>query len=56
MTADATQPVARRLVGVYNANGGIVGELSYVLGKVKGSAHCALCDISHGKSFRAKKD
>lgn len=45
-----------RLVGIYNANGGIVGELTYVLGKLKGTAHCALCDISHGKSFRAKEE
>ena len=45
-----------RLVGIYNANGGVVGELTYVLGKLKGTAHCALCDISHGKSFRAKKE
>jgi hypothetical protein len=35
------------LVGVYNADGGVVGELRYVLGKVFGRAHCALCDITH---------
>ncbi|MGQ4574981.1 hypothetical protein ACUH93_01020 [Dermabacteraceae bacterium P7006] len=39
----------RRLVGVYNANGGLVGELSYVIGKIRGTAHCGLCDITHGK-------
>jgi len=37
-----------RLWGVYHANGGLLGELSYVLGKVRGTAHCALCDITHG--------
>ena len=43
-----------RIVAVYNANGGIMGELSYVVGKVLGKTHCALCDISHGNSIKAK--
>ncbi|MEZ5256918.1 MAG: hypothetical protein R2705_08510 [Ilumatobacteraceae bacterium] len=38
-----------RLVGVYNANGTTWGELSYVVGRSLGRAHCALCDITHGK-------
>ena len=33
--------------GVYHADGGIVGELRYVFGKLRGTAHCALCDITH---------
>jgi len=33
--------------GVYHADGGIVGELRYVFGKIRGTAHCALCDITH---------
>jgi len=42
------------LIGVYNADGGIVGELRYVAGKLLGRAHCALCDITHrGVSTRA---
>ena len=36
------------LVGVYNAEGTIVGELRYVIGRFLGTAHCALCDITHG--------
>lgn len=36
------------LIGVYHADGGVLGELRYVLGKVRGSTHCALCDITHG--------
>lgn len=36
------------LIGVYHADGGVMGELRYVLGKARGSAHCALCDITHG--------
>lgn len=35
------------LIGVYHADGGLLGELAYVLGKARGSAHCALCDITH---------
>jgi hypothetical protein len=38
----------RRLVGVYNADGTIRGELAYVVGKLLGLAHCGLCDITHG--------
>ena len=36
-----------KLYGVYNADGGIMGELAYVWGKIRGTAHCALCDITH---------
>jgi hypothetical protein len=36
------------LIGVYNAEGTIRGELSYLFGKFLGRAHCALCDITHG--------
>ena len=35
------------LVAVYHADGGVRGELSYVLGRLLGTAHCALCDITH---------
>jgi hypothetical protein len=35
------------LIGVYNADGGIVGEISYVLGHLIGVRSCSLCDISH---------
>ncbi len=36
------------LVGVYHADGGVRGELSYAVGHLLGTAHCALCDITHG--------
>ncbi len=39
--------VVRGLVGVYNGDGGIRGELAYALGKLRGTAECALCDITH---------
>jgi hypothetical protein len=42
------------LIGVYNADGGVVGELSYILGKTFQGKHCELCDITHSP-FRRKK-
>lgn len=36
-----------RLIGVYNADGGIVGEVRYVIGHLLGTTECALCDITH---------
>lgn len=35
------------LIGVYNADGGLSGELSYVFGHLIGLRSCSLCDISH---------
>ncbi len=37
-----------RLTGVYQADGTLTGELRYAIGKLLGTAHCALCDITHG--------
>lgn len=37
-----------RLVGVYDADGTLAGELRYWVGARVGRAHCALCDITHG--------
>ncbi len=36
-----------RFIGVFNGDGGVRGELAYVLGKLRGTTSCALCDISH---------
>ncbi len=36
-----------RLIGVYNANGGLAGELSYFFGHLFGRVECKLCDITH---------
>jgi hypothetical protein len=38
----------QRLVGVYDADGTVRGELAYLIGARLGRAHCALCDITHG--------
>ena len=35
------------LVGVYDADGGLLGEAAYVWGRLRGTRHCALCDITH---------
>ena len=37
-----------RLVGVYDADGTVRGELAYWVGARLGRAHCPLCDITHG--------
>ena len=47
-----------RIYGVYNADGGLIGELFYLYGKLSGQTHCDLCDITHStfgekKSWRA---
>jgi hypothetical protein len=41
-----------RLIGVYNAEGTVRGELSYWFNARRGRAHCALCDITHGSVRR----
>lgn len=46
------------LIGIYNADGGIVGELTYFFGHLIGLRSCTLCDISHSpimkkSSFKA---
>ena len=41
-------PTVRRLIGIYDADSTLRGELSYWVGARLGRAHCALCDITHG--------
>ena len=36
-----------RLVGVYRADGGLVGEARYLLAHYLLGRHCTLCDITH---------
>ena len=46
---DPAAPVQlTRLVGVYDADGTLRGELTYWIGARLGRSHCALCDITHG--------
>jgi hypothetical protein len=42
--------VIRRLVGVYDADGTLRGEVAYWIGARLGRRHCALCDITHGSA------
>ncbi len=37
----------RQLIGVYKADGGFIGEVSYFLGHLVGARECSLCDITH---------
>ncbi len=37
------------LVGVYDADAGVVGELSYFVKARFGRAHCSLCEVTHGR-------
>ena len=37
-----------RLVGIYDADGTLRGEIAYWVGARLGRAHCALCDVTHG--------
>lgn len=43
------------VVGVYDADGGLLGEAAYVWGKVRGTRHCGLCDITHA-TVRRKRE
>lgn len=40
------------LIGVYDADGGVTGELRYVVGHLLGRVECSLCDITHGRLRR----
>ncbi|MCY7298744.1 MAG: hypothetical protein LH616_05990 [Ilumatobacteraceae bacterium] len=47
--ADDTPPSPIvRLVGVYDADSTLRGEVTYWIGARLGRAHCSLCDITHG--------
>ena len=51
---DVPRPV-RRLVGVYDADGTLRGEVAYWIGARLGRSHCALCEITHS-SVRKRSD
>jgi len=54
MSSSAAGPTQRiiRLVGVYDADGTLRGELSYWVGARLGRRHCSLCEITHGSVRR----
>jgi hypothetical protein len=50
MTSPDATPTRRivRLVGVYDADSTVRGELAYWVGARLGRRHCSLCEITHG--------
>lgn len=52
--ASPTPTEITRIVGVYDADGGVAGEAKYVVGHLLGRLECALCDITHGPVRRKK--
>lgn len=42
-----TDTVVHEVIGIYDADGSVRGEVAYALKKLAGLAHCALCDITH---------
>jgi len=44
----------KSLIGVYKADGGLVGEVSYFLGHLVGVKECSLCDITHSPIMKKK--
>ena len=47
-------PGINKVIGIYHADGGIIGELKYFTGKLFGGSKCSLCDITH--TTAGKKD
>ena len=39
------------MYGVYHADGGLLGELRYVMGVAFRGQHCSLCDITHSVAW-----
>ena len=46
--------MSARYFAIYDADGTLLGEVGYVLGKLAGTRHCALCDLSHGWNPRGR--
>ncbi len=47
-----SEPVVE-VVGVYDADGGVLGEVRYAVGHAFGRVECSLCSVTHG-SLRRK--
>ncbi|MEY3681000.1 MAG: hypothetical protein RL547_1613 [Actinomycetota bacterium] len=52
---EINDPVVIRLIGVYDANGSLRGEVAYWVGARLGRRHCSLCDVTHG-AFTEKRE
>ena len=44
-----------RVVGIYNADGGVSGELRYAMDKILGRSDCGLCELTHGWNAFGKR-
>jgi hypothetical protein len=56
MTDPETSPTRiMRLVGVYDADGTLRGEVAYWVGARLGRRHCSLCEVTHGV-FRKRSE
>ena len=49
------QRTVTELVGVYDAEGTLLGEVRYWVGARLGRTHCSLCELTHG-TFRERAD
>ncbi|MEY3972127.1 MAG: hypothetical protein RLY84_520 [Actinomycetota bacterium] len=45
----------KTLIGIYKADGGLAGELSYFFGHLIGVRHCSLCDITHSPIMKKRE-
>jgi hypothetical protein len=48
-------PQVVEVVGVYDADHTLTGEVAYVVGKLLGRRHCALCDVTHSPVRRKRE-
>jgi len=53
--SDASPTRIVRLVGVYDADGTLRGEVAYWVGARLGRRHCSLCEVTHGM-FRKRAE
>ena len=57
MSSDTVEAdVIVKFIGVYDADGTVVGEVRYMVGKLFGTTSCALCDLTHGTKIRGRDD
>jgi hypothetical protein len=48
------QSKGKTLIGIYKADGGLIGEVSYFLGHLIGVRECSLCDITHSPLMKKR--
>ena len=48
------QSKGKTLIGIYKADGGLIGEISYFLGHLIGVRECSLYDITHSPIMKKR--